>query len=717
MSQIVYDSSYTQNRELSWLKFNQRVLEEAEDECVPLMERMKFISIATSNLDEFFMIRVGSITDLSMLKDKHTENKKNMLPNEELAAIYAASAGLLHRRDKAFVKAEEGLKQYGIQRVNLKELDKAEKKFVDHYFNTYIEPVLSPQIIDPHHPFPHLINKLLYVAVLLKDKLANTTTYGIIPVPTTINRILLLPQEGTRYCLLEKVIAEYAAKIFKQYTVLGKTVVSVTRNADLVIDGSGFDADEDFSLYMKKILKKRTRLAPVRLEVQNDINQQLLDFLMDKLHLSKEKVFKCKAPLDCSYVFSFKDLFAAALPDELYYAPFTPQISQNVDPNRPMIEQVLDHDLLLSYPYETMDDYIRMIKEAANDPCVVSIKITIYRLAKKAKLIKYLCDAAENGKEVSVLMELRARFDEENNINWAESLEESGCRVMYGFEDYKVHSKITCITRMSEGSLQTITQIGTGNYNENTAKMYTDFSLITADERIGRDALHFFNNMAMSDLNGNYEELLAAPNGLKNQILEKIDLEIMKVQMGQPGMITMKFNSLTDREIIDKFAQASAAGVKIRLIIRGICCILPNIAKKTENILVTSIVGRYLEHSRIYAFGEGDDAQVYIASADMMTRNTEKRVEIAAPIKDVRLKRQIWEYLNLQLQDNVKARVVDQNGDLKKKVVAEGAQRLDSQQRMMELAVERAPEKLEITEDHAKKNKFMEMIRHFLKQA
>lgn len=717
MSQMVYDTSYTQNRELSWLKFNQRVLEEAEDESVPLMERMKFISIATSNLDEFFMIRVGSITDLSMLKEKRREDKKNMLPSEELEAIYTASAGLLKRRDKCFMKAEEGLTNYGIQRVSLKELDKAEKKFVDHYFNTYIEPVLSPQIIDPHHPFPHLINKLLYVAVLLKDKMNNNVTYGIIPVPTTLNRLLQLPQDGGRYCLLEKVIAEYASKIFKQYSVLGKSVISVTRNADLVIDGSGFDADEDFSLTMKKILKKRTRLAPVRLEVQHDINQQLLDFLMEKLHLSKEKVYKCKAPLDCSYVFTFKDFFDAYLPNELYYSPFTPQNSQNVDPNRSMIEQVLDHDILLSYPYESMDDYIRMIREAAYDPNVVSIKITIYRLAKKAKLIKYLCDAAENGKEVSVLMELRARFDEANNINWAESLEESGCRVMYGFDDYKVHSKITCITRMSEGSLQTITQIGTGNFNENTAKMYTDFSLITSDERIGRDALHFFNNMAMSDLHGVYEELLVAPNSLKNKIIEKIDLEIMKVQMGHPGLITMKFNSLTDREIIDKFAQASAAGVKIRLIVRGICCILPNIAKKSENIMVTSIVGRYLEHSRIYVFGEGDEAEMYISSADMMTRNTEKRVEIAAPIKDVKLKRQLWEYLELQLQDNVKARIVDQNGDLKKKVVAEGAELLDSQQRMMELAFERAPEKIEVTEDSVKKNKFMEMIRHFLKQA
>lgn len=717
MSQTAYDCSYTQNRELSWLKFNQRVLEEAEDERVPLMERMKFISIATSNLDEFFMIRVGSITDLSMLKDKRREDKKNMLPAEELDAIYAASAVLLRRRDKSFAKAEEGLSNYGIQRVNLKELDKAEKKFVDHYFNTYIEPVLSPQIIDPHHPFPHLINKLLYVAVLLKDKINNIITYGIIPVPTTLNRLLQLPQDGGRYCLLEKVIAEYASKIFKQYTVLGKSVISVTRNADLVIDGSGFDADEDFSLYMKKILKKRTRLAPVRLEVQHDINQQLLDFLMEKLHLSKEKVFKCKAPLDCSYVFAFKDLFSNYLPDELYYSPFIPQISQNVDPNRTMIEQVLDHDILLSYPYESMDDYIRMIREAAYDPNVVSIKITIYRLAKKAKLIKYLCDAAENGKEVSVLMELRARFDEANNINWAESLEESGCRVMYGFDDYKVHSKITCITRMSEGSLQTITQVGTGNFNENTAKMYTDFSLITADERIGRDALHFFNNMAMSDLHGVYEELLVAPNALKNKIIEKIDLEIMKVQMGHSGLITMKFNSLTDRDIIDKFAQASAAGVKIHLIVRGICCILPNIAKKSENIMVTSIVGRYLEHSRIYAFGEGDEAEMYISSADMMTRNTEKRVEIAAPIKDIKLKRQLWEYLELQLQDNVKARIVDQNGDLKKKVIAEGAELLDSQEWMMEQAIERAPEKLEVIEDNVKKNRFMEMIKHFLKQA
>ncbi len=415
--------------------------------------------------------------------------------------------------------------------------------------------------------------------------------------------------------------------------MLNHAVISVTRNADLAFDSRGLD-EEDFSVLMKKMLKKRTRLAPVRLEVQQDIHEDLLAFLMDKLELSKEKVFRCKMPLDCSYVFAFKELFKEKVSDAMFYPPFKPQISKNVDPNRPMIEQVLDHDVLLFYPYESMDDYIRLIKEAANDPNVLSIKITIYRLAKKAKLIKYLCEAAENGKEVNVLMELRARFDEENNINWAESLEESGCRVMYGFDNYKVHSKITCITRMEGSKLQIITQIGTGNYNENTAKMYTDLSLMTADERIGRDALHFFNNMAVSDLNGTYEELMVAPHSLKNKILEKIDVEIMKVQMGQSGQITMKLNSLTDREIIDKFAAASAAGVKIRLIIRGICCLLPNIAKKTENVMITGIVGRFLEHSRVYAFGSGENCEIYISSADMMNRNTEKRVEIAVPIKE-----------------------------------------------------------------------------------
>ena len=708
MPERIYDTSYTQNRELSWLKFNDRVLEEANDKSVPLIERLKFLAIVTSNLDEFFMIRVGSLSDMAQLKSKKTENKKNLTAKEQLDLIYKEVAKSQTKKDKTFIDIETELLAHDIKRLEFKDATKEEKKYLDTYYNNFIAPIISPQIIDPHHPFPHLENKALYIACILKHRKTKDLTYGIISIPEKTRRIISIPGDSITYILVEDIILHNITKIYKQYQVQDKAVISVTRNADIAFDHAEM-VDEDFSDSMKKLLKKRKRLMPVRLEVKGKATSRLIDYLKEHLELTDEKVFIAEMPLDMSYVYKLKDIFKDKLPQTMYYKEFTPQISKRVDPNRPMIDQVLDHDVLLFYPYETMDDYLRLIKEAANDPDVISIKITIYRLAKKAKLIKYLCQASENGKDVTVLMELRARFDEENNINWADTLEESGVRVMYGFEAYKVHSKVTCITRLKNGELEVISQIGTGNYNENTAKMYTDISLITSDKDIGRDTVSFFNNMAIADLNGHYDELLASPFDLKHKVLNYIDLEIMKAQMGQKGYVLMKMNSLTDREVIDKLAVASTAGVKIDLIIRGITCLLPMIEGKTANITIRSIVGRFLEHARIYVFGS-DDPVIYISSADMMTRNTEKRVEIAAPIKEIRLKKDILAYLELQMKDNVKARLIDQDGNLYK--IESTDEKIDSQDIMMQRAIEEAPKKVEET---PKDNKgFFDLIRDFL---
>lgn len=691
MEEKNYDTSYTQNRELSWLRFNARVLDEAFDANNPLLERLKFLAIVFSNLDEFFMIRVGSITDMKAVKPKKREDKKNMTPEEELNAIYDRCKTLSLKMGECFKTIENELDSKGIIHARIKDLLKEDRKYLEKYFINFIEPVLSPQIIDPHHPFPHLENKGLYIAVLLKKKKDKTLTYGIVGVPKKAERITLLLNDNKSYVLIEEIIAEYVHKIFDQYNIVDKAVISVIRNADIAFEGIDYDEDEDLGDAMKKLLKKRQRLAPVLLKVEGKLDKRMVDFLKEHLKLTNEKILNFEMPLDMSYVYDFKKIFKDT--DDLYYDVFKPFSSKNIDPNESMIKQVLDHDILLSYPYESMDDYIRLIKEASRDPNVIAIKITIYRLAKKAKLIKYLCEASENGKDVTVLMELRARFDEENNINWAESLEESGVRVMYGMEYYKVHSKITVITRMVNSKLEVITQIGTGNFNENTAKLYTDLSLITSDKDIGKDALHFFNNMATGNLNGEYHELLVAPNSLKNKILEMIDLEIMKAKRNEEGYIAMKINSLSDRDIIDRFMVASRSNVKIDLMIRGITCLLPGVKGKTDNIHIESIVGRFLEHARIYVFGKGEDAKVYISSADMMTRNTEKRVEIAAPIKDPRIKKELYDYLKLQFEDNVKARIMNEDGDyvLKEK----GSEELiDSQDIMLKKAKENEPIKL-----------------------
>jgi len=676
-----WDYSYTQNRELSWLKFNERVLEEAEDVFVPLLERLKFISIFTSNLDEFYMVRCGSLYDLSLIDDHYIDNKTGLDAQDQLNTIYDHTKFLYTNRDEVFEALNQQLTGEGIADLEFKDLTNDEAKFINKYFFNFIFPVLSPQIIDIHHPFPHLSNKSLNVMLILKNE--SETLYGLIPLPSSLPKIIFLPNDKLRYILLEKIIFEYASEVFTNYNLEFKTVVSVTRNADITLSNSPIDDDEDYRGYMKKILRKRTRLAPIRLELYKHSNPELTKFLCDKLHIQENQVQISNTPLEMSYVFDLykqvKDVDEKIF-NKLSFTPYDPKIPKTVK-DGPIIPQLKKKEFLFNFPYDSMEPFLRLLKEAANDINVISVKITIYRLARSSSVIKYLLEALENGKDVTVIIELRARFDEANNIHYAELLEEAGCTVLYGFEEYKVHSKICLITRKDRNKIQYITQLGTGNYNERTVKLYTDLSFITTDKAIGEDAMLFFKNMAISNIAGEYEQLLVAPFGLKNKLIEKINMEIDKVHHDKPGNIIMKMNSLTDREVIEKLHEASNAGVKIKLIVRGICCLIPGIPDKTENIEIISIVGRFLEHSRIYCFGTGEDTDIYLSSGDLMTRNTEKRVEISCPIKNLTLKKRILSILNIMLSDNLKARKINDKGDYEK--IIRGIDLIDSQNYFM----------------------------------
>jgi len=690
----VHDISYTTNRELSWLKFNQRVLEQASDRNVPLYERLKFISIFESNLDEFYMVRVGSLYDLSLIKNNRVDNKSGMTPSEQLKRIFKETIPLYKQKDVILAQIEKELKEYKIGRYAVSELANIDQKYVHQYFKNNILPVLSPQIVDYHHPFPHLPNKSINIVLSMERE--GQQTFGIIPVPQLLPDILYLPGKEVRYVNMENIILEYAQEVFEFFTMIDRTIVSVTRNADISPEDELFDEDEDYRHHMKKILKKRKRLAPVRLEIQNEASGELIDYLCERLNIKRHQVFVCASPLRMAYVFGLQAKFPLETVREITYPKFEPQPSPLVRKNESMLSQIAKRDIILHYPYEQMEPFIRLLREAASDPTVMSIKITIYRLANQSDIVKYLTEAVENNKDVTVLMELRARFDEANNINWAEELENAGCNVIYGFESFKAHSKICLITRLENNKVHYITQIGTGNYNEKTSKMYTDLSLMTAHEGIGKDAACFFKNMSISNLDGQYEYLLVAPTNMKSSIITAIDEEIAKVKAGQTGKIIMKMNSLTDRHIITKLSEASCAGVKINLIVRGICCIVPGIANKTENITVISIVGRFLEHSRIFCFGEGKEMKMYIGSADIMTRNMEKRVEIACPILDDQVKQRINEMLEVQFNDNVKARVLQNDGHYAKRS-GSGYTAVDAQKYLMEEAIKHVPKPTEVT--------------------
>ncbi len=665
---------YTQNRELSWLKFNQRVLQEAKDQSVPLLERMKFVSIFTSNLDEFFMIRVGSLFDMVSMGDHSVDSRSGLTPKQQLEKIYEAVAPLYKERDKTYADIKKQLQPYGVCSLTIKELEQQERKYIKKYFKEQILPVLSPQIVDSKHPFPHLISNQIYVIAYVFDE--GKKMVGIVPVPHFVPEIVYLPGNDIRFIRVENVIKEYLELVFEHYEVSDKNFIRITRNADISPEDEGFDEDDDFRNRMKKTLHKRRRMAAVRLEVAENLTKEQEKYLCDKLDIDPIQIFRTKAPMMLEYMFQVAEKIPVSMKKPLLYEPFSPQQSVMVQ-EESMMKQVKKQDILLSYPYESMEPFLRLIKEASSDPNVLTIKITIYRLAKKARLVEYLCAAAENGKEVTVLIELRARFDEQNNIDWSERLEEAGCRVIYGFEGYKVHSKICLITYRNRNEIHYITQIGTGNYNEKTAAMYTDLALITENQEIGEDAAVFFKNMSIGNLDGEYEHLLVSPTSLKQKILHFMDEEIQK---GSKGHIVMKMNSLTDMDFIRKVSEASCAGVKVELIVRGICCILPGVEGKTENLSVTSIVGRYLEHARIFCFGEGTDQKIYIGSADMMTRNTEKRVEVACPVLDPLVKKRINHMLQIMLTDNVKARILTSSGTYVEK---SGEKNINSQETFM----------------------------------
>ena len=674
---------YTQNRELSWLKFNQRVLEEAQDPDVPLLERMKFVAIFTSNLDEFFMIRVGSLYDMASLKEMELDRRSKMTPKEQLERIYEAVEPLYKERDKTYSEIKKRLSPYGICGLSFKELQDPEKKYVKKYFKEQILPVLSPQIVDRNHPFPHLLNKEIYVIASLKR--GNQKLFGLVPVPTYLSEILLLPGHDIRYIRMEKILMEYLEIIFDKYEVSDKNYICVTRNGDVSPDDEALDINEDFRNLMKKTLSKRRKMAVVRLETANPLTENMERYFCDRFCITPKQIFRTKMPMKLSYIFSVAEKVPEHMRRTLIYEPFVPQKSAMVDEETSMIRQIRKKDILLSYPYESMEPFLKLLKEASTDPSVVTIKITIYRLSKKARLVEYLCAAAENGKEVTVLIELRARFDEQNNIDWSERLEDAGCRVIYGFENYKVHSKICLITCKTRNGYQYITQIGTGNYNEKTAAMYTDVCLMTADREIGQDGAAFFQNMCMGNLGGSYRHLLVSPYSLKKKVLELIEEETRK---GENGRIIMKMNSVTDVDFIEQISRASRAGVEVDLLVRGICCIRPGVEGYTDHVRVTSIVGRFLEHPRIFSFGRGSAQKLYIGSADMMTRNTEKRVEVACPVYDEDLRARLNHLLQVMLEDNVKARVLDAAGTYLKK--GQGEPFVDAQEVFMQEAVQAA---------------------------
>lgn len=696
------DTRFTQNRELSWLRFNERVLMEATDETVPLLERLKFIAIFTSNLDEFFMIRVGSLFDLSHFKTHTIDQKSGWTPGEQLTHIYEAVRVLYARRQQIYQEVEQQLRVHGICQLHYDELAETEVKFVRQYFKSSIAPILSPQIVDTHHPFPHLQNKALHIGAWLKYK--NNPMFAVIPVPAALPEVIFLPGGETRYIRTEEVILEHVSQIFKSDTILEKTVFCVTRNADINPDDEAFDFDsDDFRGKMKKLLRQRQRLAPVRLELSRPVSETFLKYLKEHLPVTQEQVYVTNAPLKMGYAFALPARLSENKRRALTDAPFTPGVPHGVRLNAPITPQVQAHDILLSYPFEGMDTFLHLIRESAYDPDVISIKITIYRLARKAKLVEYLCAAAEAGKDVTAFIELRARFDEQNNIDWSERLEDAGCTVIYGVENYKVHSKVCLITRRSQGSVQYITQVGTGNYNEKTALQYTDLSLITANPAIGQDANHFFQNLAIGNVSGQYEHLMVAPSSLKTGIIREIDREIAK--RGE-GRIFIKMNAITDIDLIEKLKQASCAGVRVRMIVRGICCILPDIPEKTENIEVISIVGRFLEHSRVYCFGQGNDERMYIASADFMTRNTEKRVEVACPIYDQNVREKIHYLMDTCWADNVKARALQRDGSYRTRPIRETP--IDSQQMLMAKALEPDDQMIDLEPD--KKHGFMDWL-------
>ena len=650
------------NRELSWLKFNERVLEEAENPENPLCERLTFASIYQSNLDEFYMVRVGSLVDQMLLAKDIRENKTNMTPEEQLDAILARTKKLNRKRDVVYEEIMENLEQYGVHMLNFHKIEKEDRNYLERYFEAEVAPVISPSIVGKRQPFPFLRNKEIYAVVVLETK-KGKEKLGIIPCSSTgIQRLIPVPGKTGTYMLSEELILHFVSKIFKGYHIKAKSLLRITRNADIDADAL-YDEDLDYREFMVELIKARKKLAPIRLELSREMDGDVVETLCEYLEVDKNYVFRGDIPLDLSFVFQIQDGLRKRT--ELFYEKRIPQKSPLFNSHEPILDQIAKKDRFLSYPYESIKPFLTMLHEAANDEDVVSIKMTLYRVAKQSKVVEALIEAAENGKEVFVLVELKARFDEENNIGWSRLLEDAGCHVIYGLDGYKVHSKLCQIMKKKDGNVEYYTQIGTGNYNEKTARLYTDLSLMTADPKIGTEAARVFQALAMGETVEDMEHLLVAPRCLQNKVLAMIDEEIKHAKAGEQAYIGLKMNSLTDKRIMNKLVEASCAGVHIDMVIRGICCLIPGVKGQTENIHIISTVGRFLEHSRIYIFGTQERARIYISSADFMTRNTLRRVEVAAPIEDPDIRMQIQEMFVTMLSDNRKARIMNNKGNYK----------------------------------------------------
>ena len=648
------------NRELSWLKFNERVLEEAENQEVPLCERLTFASIYQSNLDEFFMVRVGSLYDQTLLDKKICENKTGMTSQEQIDAILKQTKLINKRKEAVYEELMARVAEQGIRILRFNELDEDGARYLEGYFKSEIAPLISPTVIGRRQPFPFLKNKEIYAVAVLGAK-GKKDRLGIIPCTSNIfGRLIAVPGMPGTYMLAEELILHFAPVVFKGYKIKSKSLLRITRNADIDADAL-YDEDLDYREFMAGLIKQRKKLAPIRLELSRDMDKKGIAVLCEYLELDENHVFMSSTPLDLSFVFQIQDLLRKN--PELYFPKRTPQKSDQFQDGKSIIAQIKEEDKLLSYPYESIRPFLHLLTEAAEDPDVISIKMTLYRVAKQSKVVEALIEAAENGKEVVVLVELRARFDEENNIEWSRRLEDAGCQVIYGLDGYKVHSKLCLITRKNAGQVEYITQIGTGNYNEKTSRLYTDLSLMTSNVEIGLEASNVFQALSKGEVVEHTRHLLVAPKCLQNKVLDMLDEEIAHARNGEEAYAGFKLNSLTDKKIIDKLIEASEAGVKIDMIIRGICCLIPGVEGKTENIRIISIVGRFLEHSRIYIFGSKERRKYYIASADFMTRNTVRRVEVAAPVYNDKLKRKLQEMFDVMLSDNQKARKLEADGN------------------------------------------------------
>ena len=647
------------NRELSWLKFNERVLDEASDEDVPLCERLTFVSIFSTNLDEFYRVRVGSIYDQMIISDKKRENKTYMTSSEQLERIFKRTKELLKKKEHIYNGLMKEVKNYGVQIVNFDKLSKEEKDGMENYFKNNVMPLLSPQVIGKKHPFPFLNNQEIYAVALLESK--NNDKICIVPCRSSVfNRLVQIVPGSGRYMLIEELILHYMPMIFENYTVKSKSLIRITRNADIDIDEIFADEDISYRESMEEMIRMRTKLCPIRMEYSRVLDEKVIRSLCKELNLKKEQTFHQETPLDFDFVFKIQDMLRNR--KELFFKRRIPQVSTAIDKTQPMIDQIEKKDILLSYPFESMTSFINLLKEAAADPNVASIKMTLYRVAKNSQVVEALIDAAENGKEVVVMVELRARFDEQNNIEWSRRMEDAGCRIIYGIDHTKVHSKICLISYKKDNQVKHITQVGTGNYNEKTSKLYTDLSLMTANEDIAKEVAEVFNKICLEQVVEETEHLLVSPKCMQSKIVELIDNEIEKIAEGKEGYIGFKCNSLTDKVIIKKLIEASNKGVKVDMVIRGISCLIAGVPGYTENITIKSIVGRYLEHSRIYIFGKEPLDKIYISSADLMTRNTVRRVEVAAPIYDEAIKKRIRDMFNIMLSDNVKGRRMKPNG-------------------------------------------------------